>query len=84
MNAPRAEYEACIVGLEAALELQENLSIRGFEIICQVKGEWETKDERLKPYQEYLSKLADEFDEIEFTHMSRDKNKFADALATLA
>jgi hypothetical protein len=53
-------------------------------IICQVKGEWQIKDEKLRPYQEYLSKLVKEFDEIKFIHMWRDKNWFADALATLA
>jgi len=53
-------------------------------IICQVKGEWQIKDGKLRPYQEYLSKLVKEFDEIKFTHMGRDKNWFADALATLA
>ncbi|KAG5235382.1 RNA-directed DNA polymerase (Reverse transcriptase), Ribonuclease [Salix suchowensis] len=53
-------------------------------IICQVKGEWKTKDEKLKLYQNYLVKLASEFEEVKFTHMSRDKNQFADALATLA
>jgi len=53
-------------------------------IICQVKGEWQTKDEKLQPYQEYLSKLAKEFNEIKFTYMGRDKNQFVDALVTLA
>jgi hypothetical protein len=28
----------------------------------------------MRPYQEYLSKLIEEFDEIKFTHMGRDKN----------
>ena len=32
-------------------------------IICQVKGEWQTKEEKLIPYQEYLSKLVGEFEE---------------------
>jgi hypothetical protein len=31
-----------------------------------------------------LSKLAKEFNEIKFTYMGRDKNQFADVLATLA
>jgi hypothetical protein len=43
-----------------------------------------TKDEKLKLYQDYLLKLANEFEEITFTHMNRDKNQFTDALATLA
>jgi len=49
-----------------------------------VKGEWQTKDEKLQPYQEYLSKLAKEFNEIKFTYMGRDKNQFVNALVTLA
>jgi len=82
-----AEYEACIIGLEAALELKaKKLEVFGDSllIICQVKGEWQTKDEKLKLYQNYLLRLANEFEEIKFTHISRDKNQFADALATLA
>jgi len=43
-------------------------------IICQVKGEEQTKDEKLESYQDYLSRLANEFEEIKFTHISRDKN----------
>jgi hypothetical protein len=52
-------------------------------IIFQVKGEWKTKDEKLKPYQNYLLRLANEFEEIKFNLMSRDKNEFVDALVTL-
>jgi ribonuclease HI len=32
-------------------------------IICQVKREWKTKEEKLRSYQEYLFKLAKEFEE---------------------
>ena len=79
------EYEACIIGLEAALELKaKKLEVFGDSllIICQVKGEWQTNDEKLKLYQNYLLRLANEFEEIKFTHISRDKNQFANALAT--
>jgi ribonuclease HI len=38
-------------------------------IICQIKGKWQNKDEKLRPYQEYLSKLVREFEEIKFTHL---------------
>jgi ribonuclease HI len=82
-----AEYKACILGLEAALEMNiKKIDVYGDSmlIICQVKGEWQTKEEKLRPYQEYLSKLAREFEEIEFTHLGRESNQFADALATLA
>jgi ribonuclease HI len=71
------ENEACILGLEAVLELKiKKLDVYRDSVltICQVKGEWQTKDDKLRPYQEYLSKLAKEFDKIKFTHMGRDKN----------
>jgi ribonuclease HI len=82
-----AEYEACILGLEAALELKiKKIDVYGDSmlIIYQVKGEWQTKEEKLRPYQEYLSTLAKEFEEVKFTHLGREGNHFADALATLA
>jgi ribonuclease HI len=53
-------------------------------IIFQVKGKGQTKDEKLRPYQEYMSKLAREFKEIKFTHLGREGNHFADALVMLA
>ena len=49
-----------------------------------MKGKWQTKDEKLRPYQEYLSKLAREFEEKKFTHLRREGNHFVDALVTLA
>ncbi|KAJ9167191.1 hypothetical protein P3X46_021859 [Hevea brasiliensis] len=82
-----AEYEACVMGLQAAIEMKiRKLEVYGDSalIIYQVKGEWQTKDSKLIPYQKYLLELIKKFEEISFTHLSRDKNQFADALATLA
>ena len=56
-----AEYKAHIPGLEAALELRiRKIDVYGDSmlIIYQVKEEWQTKEENLRPYQEYLSKLV--------------------------
>lgn len=52
-------------------------------IICQVKGEWQTRDEKLRPYQKYLSKLPENFKEIKFIHLERDKNQFIDTITVL-
>ena len=49
-----------------------------------MKGNWQTKDKKLRPYQEYLSKLAREFEEIKFTHLGIEGKHFVDALVTLA
>jgi ribonuclease HI len=71
------EYGVCILGLEATLKLnirKINMYGDSMLIICQVKGEWQTKEKKLRPYQEYLSKLAGKFEEIEFTHLGREGN----------
>jgi len=81
------EYIAYIIGLKVILKLKvEKLDVyrNSLLIICQVNGEWQIKDEKLKSYQDYLLMLANEFEDIKFTHMSRDKNQFANVLATLA
>jgi hypothetical protein len=52
-------------------------------IICQVKGEWQTKDEKLKSYQKPSQSSKSIWKKIEFTYISRVMNQYADALATL-
>ncbi|XP_057999324.1 uncharacterized protein LOC131178383 [Hevea brasiliensis] len=69
-----AEYEAFMSGLQAAIEMKiKKLEVYGdlAPIIYQVKGEWQTKDLKLIPYQKYLLELIKEFKEISFTHQSR-------------
>ncbi|XP_050919335.1 uncharacterized protein LOC127136864 [Lathyrus oleraceus] len=82
-----AEYEACIYGLEAAIDLRIKI-LEVFSdsalVISQVKGDWETRDSKLIPYKEHIRKLMPYFDEISFHHIFREENQLADALATLA
>ncbi|XP_077251923.1 uncharacterized protein LOC143891172 [Tasmannia lanceolata] len=81
------EYEACIAGLEAALALQvQDIDVFGDSmlIICQTNGQWKTREDKLIPYNAYLESLVKKFKNITFTHLSRTRNHFADALATLA
>ncbi|WKA04943.1 hypothetical protein VitviT2T_022936 [Vitis vinifera] len=81
------EYEACILGLETALEL----GIRQMEVfgdsnlvLRQIQGDWKTKDVKLRPYHAYLELLVARFDDLRYVHLPRAQNRFADALATLA
>ncbi|XP_077223062.1 uncharacterized protein LOC143856681 [Tasmannia lanceolata] len=74
-------------GLEAAMALHiQDLDVFGDSIliICQTNGNWKTRDDKLIPYNTYLESLVRKFENITFTHLSRTKNHFADALATLA
>ncbi|XP_039172811.1 uncharacterized protein LOC120295615 [Eucalyptus grandis] len=82
-----AEYEACILGLQAVIEMGvPKLKVFGDSalIILQTVGEWKTKDAKLLPYHKYLEDLIKEFDEVSFEYLSRSHNQFADALATLS
>ena len=49
----RAEYEACIFGLKAAIDLgikSLNVLEDSALVIIQIKGEWDTKHPSLIPY----------------------------------
>ncbi|XP_050895647.1 uncharacterized protein LOC127102310 [Lathyrus oleraceus] len=81
------EYEACIYGLEAAIDLRiKILEVYGDSalVISQVKGDWETRDSKLIPYKEHIIKLIPYFDEISFHHIPKEENQLADTLDMLA
>ncbi|XP_043687613.1 uncharacterized protein LOC122638831 [Telopea speciosissima] len=81
------EYEACVLGLKTTISIGvKKLEVYGDSsiVIFKVQGRWKTKDEKLKPYQEYIEALVEHFTEINFDYFPRDSNRFADALATLA
>lgn len=55
-----AEYEACILGLEASTELRiKILEIYGdlALVICQINGKWETRHPNLIPCRDYVKTL---------------------------
>ncbi|WJZ91411.1 hypothetical protein VitviT2T_010486 [Vitis vinifera] len=81
------EYEACILGLETALEL----GIRQMEVfgdsnlvLRQIQGDWKIKDVKLRSYHAFLELLVARFDDLRYVHLPRAHNWFTDALATLA
>ncbi|XP_058185840.1 uncharacterized protein LOC131303068 [Rhododendron vialii] len=83
----QAEYEACIVGMEAAIKIGiEKLEVvRDSNLeVSQANGDWKVKEEKLKPYHQDFEDLIPHFNKVTFTHVPRLKNQFADALATLA
>ncbi|KAH1262154.1 Ribonuclease HI [Glycine max] len=82
-----AEYEACALGVQAAIDFDVKLlKVYGDSalVIHQLKEEWETRDPKLIPYQTHILRLAKYFDDISFHHIPREENQMADALATLA
>ena len=82
-----AEYEACIMGHEEAMDLRiKILDVYGnfTLVINQIKGEWDTRHPGLIPYKEYARSLLPFFNKVEFHHIPRDEFQMADALAILA
>ncbi|KAK5803372.1 hypothetical protein PVK06_031017 [Gossypium arboreum] len=82
-----AKYEACIMGLRAAIERNiQTLEVYGYSalVICQIRGDWEVRDSKLVKYSDLVAGLIKEFKEITFNYFPREENQLADALATLA
>ncbi|XP_071926086.1 uncharacterized protein [Coffea arabica] len=82
-----AEYEACIFGLKMALEMEvkELIAFSDSDLLVhQTLKQWITKDSKILPYHCNLLNLARQFQSLEFRHLPRTRNVFADALATLS
>ncbi|XP_027096026.2 uncharacterized protein [Coffea arabica] len=82
-----AEYEACIFGLKMALEMEvkELIAFSDSDLLVhQTLKQWITKDSKILPYHCNLLNLARQFQSLEFRHLPRARNAFADALATLS
>ncbi|XP_070016962.1 uncharacterized protein [Nicotiana sylvestris] len=81
------EYEACILGLKMAIDMniQELLVIGDSDLLIhQVREEWATKNSKILPYLHYVQEFRKRFTKMEFQHVPRVQNEFADALVTLS
>ena len=82
-----AEYEACIFGLNMALEMDiRDLIVFSDSdlLVHQTLKQWVTRDSKIMPYYCSLLGLSRRFNNLEFRHIPRTGNVFADALATLS
>ncbi|XP_070015622.1 uncharacterized protein [Nicotiana sylvestris] len=82
-----AEYEACILGLNMAIEMNvhELLVIGGSDLLMhQVQGEWATKNSKILPSLHHVQELRKRFTKIKFRHVPKIQNELADVLATLS
>ena len=88
-----AEYKALLGGLAAAVRLFEgetyemDIEVRMDSelVIKQLKGQYKVKHPNLKPLFVQAKELIDAyFPNITYTHVRREKNKLADALANQA
>ncbi|XP_070007815.1 uncharacterized protein [Nicotiana sylvestris] len=81
------KYEACILGLRLAIDMnvQKLLVIGDSDLLVhRVLEEWATKNTKIFPYLYCVQELIKRFTKVEFKHVPRVQNEFADALATLS
>ena len=52
-------------------------------VVCQTKRSFSLKEPSLAPYRAMTQKIEEKFSTFEIEHTPRNKNRFADALATL-
>ena len=74
------EYEACIIGLEEAIDLRiKVLDVYSDSalVVNQIKGEWDTRHPGLIPYKYYARRLLPLFNKVEFHHIPRVENQMA-------
>nr|XP_019067897.1 uncharacterized protein LOC109119590 [Solanum lycopersicum] len=81
-----AEYEACILGLKMAIDMNvyELLVIGDSDLLIhKVQGEWAVNNPKIIPYVQYVQNLCKRFRKIEFIYTPRIQNELADALPTI-
>jgi len=83
----RAEYEALVRALEAAVELGfRRVDVRGDSelVVRQVRGEYETRNPTLRERRVTARELLERFDDWSIEHVPRSVNERADRLASEA
>jgi ribonuclease HI len=88
-----AEYEAVILAFEALAKIvpekkrgttEVAVKMDSELVVKQMRGEYKVKHPVLKEQQARLASLADAFGAVSFTHVPREENSDADALANAA
>lgn len=82
-----AEYSALLAGLRECLKLGiKKLEVRGDSllVIKQVEGSWKVRNKCLAEFHGEVTRLIPNFAYIRFSHVKRENNRRADALANQA
>ena len=82
-----AEYRAVVAGLEEAKRLGAtavDLRADSLLLVRQLTGEYRVKSPGLRPLASEASRLLRGFDDVEISHVRRELNEVADALANAA
>lgn len=78
----QAEYQAVKQALQAAIKFnpqEVHFFIDSLLVVNQLKGVYKIKNRDLWPIYSDIKDIAENFDEVSFTHVRRELNKLADA-----
>jgi ribonuclease HI len=82
-----AEYQALIEGLKAVADWKPDrveLYLDSKLVVEQMNGRYRVKSAELAPLYKRASDLVQQLPEVKISHVDREKNKGADALANMA
>jgi ribonuclease HI len=82
-----AEYHALIEGLKAAAEWKPDrleLYLDSKLVVEQINGSYRVRKPELQPLYQRVKELLGGFDDVVISHVEREKNRGADALANMA
>lgn len=82
-----AEYTALLEGLKRAIEMQAKIVHVNADselMIKQMKGEYKVKNPDIKVIFNQIKSLVSQIGKVSFTHVRREYNQRADALANFA
>lgn len=82
-----AEYQALLIALEAAQEFHAKrvrIFLDSELVVKQLNGEYKVKNSALKPLFDLIKSSLSRFESCEISHIPREKNDRADALANAA
>jgi len=83
----QAEYRALIAGLEQAISLGfQRVAVRSDSelVVKQLQGKYRVKTDHLKPLHRRAVQLAGQLEHFTISHIPREQNREADALANKA
>ncbi len=81
-----AEYSALLAGLNQAIKLsikKINCFLDSELVVKQLNGDYKVNNIDIKKFVEQIKELTINFDIIEFIHIPRENNKFADKLVNI-
>jgi ribonuclease HI len=82
-----AEYLALIEGLKAIAEWKPDrleIYLDSNLVVEQIKGKYKVKKPALQPLYKHAKELLDGLGEVVISHVEREKNRGADALANMS